>query len=140
MPSRFKSRQQALQTLYLWDIRQQPVDAAIRDYYDSLASDQGEPVEEHDQFAEQLATGTADQAAAIDDLIGRHSEHWRLERMPAVDRNILRLATYEMRNLATPTAVVIDQALELARRFSTDESLSFLNGVLDAIDKEVRVR
>ena len=63
------------------------------------------------------------------------SENWRLERMPAVDRNILRLAVYEMTDLETPAPVVIDEALELARQFSGDESVSFINGVLDAVHR-----
>jgi N utilization substance protein B len=74
----------------------------------------------------------------IDDLIGKHSEHWRIERMPVVDRNILRLAIYEMSKMATPSAVVIDQALELARRFAGEESIGFLNGVLDAVNHTLR--
>jgi N utilization substance protein B len=138
MPSRFKSRQQALQTLFLWDMRGVPIHQAIDQYYGSLASDEGLPIDDRDVFSEDLASGTAAQATDIDAMIGRHSEHWRLERMPAVDRNILRLAIYEMRNLATPSAVVIDQALELGRRFSNEESLAFLNGVLDAVSRELR--
>jgi len=138
MPSRFKSRQQALQTLYLWDVRKLPMDEVIRDYYGSLASEECEPVADHDAFGEELASGAADQSSVIDELIARHSEHWRIERMPAVDRNILRLAIYEMKNLATPSAVVIDQALELARRFAGKESIPFLNGVLDAVNHELR--
>jgi N utilization substance protein B len=69
----------------------------------------------------------------IDELITRHSAHWRLDRMSVVDRNILRLATFEMAYVGTPSPVVIDQALQLARRFSSEEAVAFLNGVLDAI-------
>ncbi|MFN7922172.1 MAG: transcription antitermination factor NusB [Bryobacteraceae bacterium] len=138
MPSRFKSRQQALQTLFLADVRKLAIHEAIAQYYGSLSSEEGLPAEEPDPFGEDLAKGASAQAAAIDEVIARHSAHWRLERMPAVDRNILRLAVYEMKSMPTPSAVVIDQALELARRFSSDESLGFLNGVLDAINKELR--
>ena len=77
-------------------------------------------------------------AAGFEDLdrrIAAKSEHWRLDRMPAVDRNILRLAVYEMSELKTPPAVVIDEALELARQFSGDESVAFVNGVLDAVHR-----
>jgi N utilization substance protein B len=70
-------------------------------------------------------------------MIGSHSEHWRLERMPAVDRNILRLAVFEMTGTQTPPAVVIDEALELARRFSGEASVAFINGVLDAVRRQV---
>ncbi len=138
MPSRFKSRQQALQTLFLADVRKLSIQDAIEQYYGSLSSEEGLPAEEDDPFSEDLAKGAWAQAAAIDEVIARHSAHWRLERMPAVDRNILRLAVYEMKSMPTPSAVVIDQALELARRFSSDESLGFLNGVLDAINRELR--
>ena len=78
----------------------------------------------------------AEKAGEVDALISSHAEHWRLERMPAVDRNILRLAIYEMRNTETPAPVVIDEALELARRFSNEESVHFINGVLDAVLRE----
>ena len=72
---------------------------------------------------------------AIDQRIIARSANWRIERMPVVDRNILRLAVYEMDAVKTPPAVVIDEALELARQFSGDESVAFINGVLDAIHR-----
>jgi N utilization substance protein B len=77
-------------------------------------------------------------APDIDHRISEKSAHWKLERMPVVDRNILRLAIYEMSRHDTPAAVVIDEALELARQFSGDESVAFINGVLDAVHKEGR--
>jgi len=77
-----------------------------------------------------------DKSGEIDALISSHAEHWRIERMPAVDRNILRLAIFELRHTGTPPAVVIDEALELARRFSNEESVHFVNGVLDAVHRE----
>jgi N utilization substance protein B len=75
-------------------------------------------------------------AAEIDARIARHAEHWRVERMPAVDRNILRLAVFEMTAEKTPAPVVIDEAIELARKFSSESSAQFVNGVLDAIHRE----
>lgn len=123
--------------LFAWDVRKIPIQDAIRGFYGSLASDEAEPVEPGDGFTEQLATGAAAEATELDQLIARHSEHWRIDRMPVVDRNILRLAVWEMRNMKTPAAVVIDQAMELGRRFSSDESMSFLNGVLDSINREI---
>lgn len=88
------------------------------------------------QFADQLFTGTLERLEEIDKLIARHTEHWRLERMSAVDRNLLRLATYELQaRPETPPAVVINEALEIAHRFSTPESAEFINGVLDSIRK-----
>ena len=90
-----------------------------------------------DPFAVQLVTGTVEHLEEIDAQIVRHAEHWRLERMPGVDRNVLRLAVYEMVFGGTPAAVVIDEALELARRYSNEESVQFVNGVLDAVLREV---
>jgi transcription antitermination protein NusB len=133
MPSRFRGRQRALQILYLWDVRKIPVEEAINTYFSPLAVEEDEEVPERDDFSLDLAHGTTGNQKDIDERIARHSEHWRLERMAVVDRNILRLATFEMAFLKTPPPVVIDQALELARRFSSDESVAFLNGVLDSI-------
>ena len=133
MSSRSRSRQRALQILFLWDARRQPVDDALDAYYDTLVS------EEHpgrDPFVSELVHGTIQHLGEVDERIRRHAEHWRMERMAAVDRNILRLATYEMLATATPAAVVIDEALELARKFSGEDSVQFVNGVLDAIHRE----
>src|SRR5437899_218440 len=84
-----------------------------------------------------LVRGTVEYLAEVDDRITRHAEHWRMERMPAVDRNILRLAVYEMTHGGTPAPVTIDEALELARKFSNEESVQFVNGVLDAVRREM---
>ena len=137
MSSRRRSRQRALQVLYLWDVRRQPVDEALRDFEATLYSDEGKVKPRPDAFLVQLVRGVVDGVAEIDDRIGRHAEHWRIERMPAVDRNILRLAVYEMMHGGTPPAVAIDEALELARRYSGEESVQFVNGVLDAVHKEI---
>ncbi|HTS77816.1 MAG TPA: transcription antitermination factor NusB [Bryobacteraceae bacterium] len=139
MPARHRSRQRALQVLYSWDLRRQPINEAISAFYETLASDEENPKRTApDEFMETLVRGTSEHASDIDKRIMEKSEHWRLERMPAVDRNILRLAVYEMTDLATPAPVVIDEALELARQFSGDESVSFINGVLDAVHRESR--
>jgi transcription antitermination protein NusB len=133
MPSRRRSREHAVQILYQWDMRKQPVEESIDAFYTGLYSEESPVRPERDEFLEQLVRGTVEKAGEIDALISGHAEHWRLERMPAVDRNILRLAIYEMQNTVTPPAVVIDEALELARRFSSEESVQFVNGVLDAV-------
>jgi transcription antitermination protein NusB len=133
MPSRRRSRQRALQILYLWDARRQPVDEAINAYYETLYSEEHP---ERDPFVTSLVRGTVQHVTEVDERISRHAEHWRMERMPAVDRNILRLAVYEMVHGGTPAAVTIDEALELARKFSNEESVQFVNGVLDAIHRE----
>jgi transcription antitermination protein NusB len=136
MPARHRSRQRALQVLFLWDQRRQAIDEAISSFYDTLGSEEDEPQRTApDEFMETLVRGASEQAPDIDRRITEKSEHWRLERMPAVDRNILRLAVYEMSELKTPAPVVIDEALELARQFSGDESVSFINGVLDAVHR-----
>ncbi|HSW49682.1 MAG TPA: transcription antitermination factor NusB [Bryobacteraceae bacterium] len=134
MPARHRSRERALQVLFLADIRQQTAEEAIAGFYGSLlTSDGGEEKPEPDSFMEQLARGALADRAGIDKLIAGQSEHWRLDRMPIVDRNILRLAIHEMMSIGTPAPVVIDEALELARRFSSEESVAFVNGVLDAV-------
>lgn len=137
MPSRYRSRQRAMQALFQADLRRQPVEEAIRSFYDSLYTEENIEAVEPDPFMETLAHGVEDHRDEIDQLISRHSEHWRIERMSAVDRNILRLGVYEMKWVGTPPPVVIDQALELARRFSGDEAVPFINGVLDAIRRSL---
>ena len=134
MPSRSRSRQRALQILFSWDSRRQPPKEAIDSFYDTLYSEEHP---ERDEFVAQLVNGTIQHLEEVDDRIRRHAEHWRMERMPGVDRNILRLAVYEMTHAATPAAVVIDEALELARKFSSEESVQFVNGVLDAVHREL---
>jgi N utilization substance protein B len=137
MPARHKSRQRALQVLFLWDQRQGSIDDAIGEFYTTLHSDDDDPKRAApDPFMEQLVRGAAAGSADLDARILAKSANWRLERMPAVDRNILRLAVYEMSSTDSPAPVVIDEALELARQFSTDESVSFINGVLDAVHRD----
>ena len=138
MAARHKSRRRALQILFEWDMRGDSVDHAIQHYYDTLHSDDEEDDKplKADKFMEQLARGTAADAAEIDKKIVAKSEHWRLDRMAVVDRNILRLAIYELGLAELPAPVVIDEALELARQFSSDESLAFINGVLDAVHRQ----
>jgi N utilization substance protein B len=89
-------------------------------------------------FADDLFRVATDRVAEIDGLIEKHAEHWRMERMAAVDRNLLRAAVAELLAYReTPRAVVINEALEIARKFSTPESVHFVNGVLDSIGKEL---
>ena len=89
-------------------------------------------------FAEDLFRVANDRLAEIDGLIGKHAQHWRMERMAAVDRNVLRAAVAEFLGYPkTPRAIVINEAIEIARRFSTPESVTFINGVLDSVGKEI---
>ena len=138
MPARHRSRQRALQVLYQWDMTKGPVEEAISSFYDTLGADDQEAQPGRDEFMEELAKGASQMAPDIDHRIAEKSENWKLERMPIVDRNILRLAIYEMSRKETPPAVVIDEALELARQFSGETSVSFINGILDAVHKEIR--
>ena len=136
MAARHRSRKRALQVLFEWDMRGDPVDRAIDHYYESLYSEEAELQPKPDKFMEELARGTAANSKDIDKQIQAKAEHWRLERMPVVDRNILRLAIFEMTQQMVPAPVVIDEALELARQFSSDESLAFINGILDAVRRQ----
>lgn len=143
MPARRRSRQRALQVLFEWDLRRSStsplsVDQAIANYYESLYSGEDDADAEpltppDDPFMAVLVRGAIANLDVIDALITQRSQHWRLVRMPAVDRNILRMAVYEMKEQGTPPAVVIDEALELARRYSDEEAVPFLNGVLDGV-------
>jgi len=137
MPARRRSRQRALQILYLWDARRQPVEEATAAYYDTLYSEESRVKPLPDPFVDELVTGAVAHIEEVDRRITQHAEHWRIERMPSVDRNILRLAVYEMTHSDTPAAVVIDEALELARRYSNEESVQFVNGVLDAVHRDL---
>jgi N utilization substance protein B len=136
--ARHRAREQALQLLFQWDVRRTPIEEIIRGYYDSLlVSEESIARPRPDEFAELLLRGVIDELPGIDERIARNAAHWRMERMPAVDRNVLRIAVYEMLRTDTPPAVAIDEGLELARRFSGEESVHFINGVLDAIRREL---
>jgi N utilization substance protein B len=136
MAARHKSRRRALQILFEWDMRRDSIDRAISHYYETLYSEENEQPPEPDKFMEDLVRGTVSNVSEIDKKIEDKAQHWRLERMAAVDRNILRLAIFELSEGLTPPPVIIDEALELARQFSTDESLAFVNGILDAVNRQ----
>jgi N utilization substance protein B len=135
--SRHRSRHRAVQVLFQCDVRRIAPEEALRNYYSTLYSEESEEEPGRDKFMEDLVDGTSARRDEIDARIERHSEHWRLERMPAVDRNILRLAVFELLEGKLPSPVIIDEALELARRFSGQESVGFINGVLDSIRREL---
>lgn len=92
------------------------------------------------EFARDLVALVAANREHLDETIARHARNWRVSRMAAVDRNILRMAAGELAHTDTPTAVVLDEAIELARHFGSDTSPSFVNGILDAVAKDVRER
>jgi N utilization substance protein B len=134
MGPRRKAREYALQMLFQWDITHDTMDQVIATFFQNLPDESTATVD----FARQLVTGTVDHVEQIDEIIRRHAEHWRLDRMATVDRNLLRLAIYEfLYGKETPKTVVINEAIEIARRFSAQESPQFINGVLDSIKKEL---
>jgi transcription antitermination protein NusB len=131
MASRRKSREFALQMLFQWEVGAHLPDKVVASFLPAHNANA-----EVKDFARGLFEGTVAHVDSIDPLLRRHAEHWKLERMAAVDRNVLRLALYELlHHPETPPAVVINEALELARRFSAAESVEFVNGVLDAVRK-----
>jgi transcription antitermination protein NusB len=131
---RHKSREFALQMLFEWDMaRKEPAQVKRLFWRNAHAS------EDTRKFANHLFEATVRESAAIDEMVAKLSENWRLERLAPVDRNILRLAIYELRigHKDSPPKVAIDEALKLAKKFSSEESAGFLNGVLDAARKTI---
>jgi N utilization substance protein B len=133
---RHDARAAAVQILYFCEVARTVPSEAIAAFF---AEHQPEATEAVRTFAAQLVHGTMADLADLDRLIQQHAEHWRLERIALVDRQILRLAAWELRHRheGTPPAVVMNEALELARTFSGDEAVPFVNGVLDGIRKTV---
>ncbi|MGH9432104.1 MAG: transcription antitermination factor NusB [Terriglobia bacterium] len=133
MASRNKARELALQMLFQFDVGQHSVEHVIATF---LVPRRLDP--ETETFARGLFEGAAGSVQSLDQLIKERATHWRLDRMAAVDRNILRLALFELTHYPeTPPAVVINESLELARRFSQGGSVEFVNGVLDAVRKSL---
>src|SRR5919205_1579757 len=137
MGSRRKARECALQMLFAADLGGAAVrpDELVRSYWDEL----GEPEMDEGarEFATRLAVGALAHLAEIDERIRSRAEHWRISRMAVVDRNILRMAVYEFLHEQTPRTVAINESLEIARRFSTYEATQFINGILDAIKRDL---
>ena len=135
MGTRRKARECALQMLFAADVTKLPGETVTRNFWDEL----GEPDTEDamQKFSVKLVLGTLREIETVDDKIRTRAEHWRIERMAIVDRNVLRLAVYEFLFEETPNTVVINEALEIARRFSTFEATQFINGILDAIKHDL---
>ena len=132
--SRRKSRELAMQMLFQADIGKQTPDEVRATFW--RAGDAVEP--EVRGFAEDLFRVANANLEQIDQLIAQNSKHWRIERMPAVDRNLLRMAIGEMLGFkSTPFPIVINEALEIARRYAAPESINFLNGMLDSIARSL---
>ena len=136
--TRHQGRQAALQMLYQWEVGRLSMYEVRQTFWTHAAETGPQLSEELRAFTTSLAGGVADSIADIDPLITEAAEHWRLERMNVMDRLILRLATYEFLHEAdTPAKVIINEALELARTFSGDDAVRFINGILDAIRKKL---
>lgn len=136
MGLRRTARECALQMLYQYDVGRQPAEEVLRFFWE---------MNEHPgrvrEFANELFRGSVERMTEIDAKIQQHTRHWRINRLAAVDRNILRLGVYELlSSRSTPATVVINEALEIAKKFSTNESAQFVNGVLDSIKKDLQQR
>ena len=139
---RHRAREVALQILYQWEVGKVDVDRAAETFFSEQWIGNEPPSNELRAFAERLARETVANLPAIDAWIAETAEHWRPERLAVVDRLVLRLAIAELSRPApeAPPAVVIDEALELARTFSTEDAVKFINGMLDTIRKKLDVQ
>jgi transcription antitermination protein NusB len=134
MGTRRKSRELALQMLFQADLGQQPIEEVRKTFWQG----RGDVAPEVKGFAEDIFRVARDRAPEIDKLIENHAENWRMDRMAAVDRNLMRAAVAELLGFPkTPRAVIINEAIEIARKFSSPESVQFINGVLDSVGKEI---
>jgi len=132
---RHHAREAALQVLYFWEVGRVEPDQALGAFFREHEPEASEAVK---AFATELVRGTVSDIPALDQVIERHAENWRVSRMAVVDRLILRMAAWELTHTTdTPHAVILNEALELARTFSSDDSVRFVNGVLDGIRKSL---
>ena len=133
--NRHKARECALQILFAADMATSSPESQIEAYWGELGDESLDTATR--DFATKLSSGCLENREAIDERIRSRAEHWRIERMAIVDRNVLRLAVFEFAYMDTPNTVVINEALEIARRFSTYEATQFINGILDAIRQDL---
>ena len=133
MGKRRRSRELALQVLYQLGIAEQDSEGPIDQFRVRSFRDR-----ERDEFSELLIRGVLAHRKEIDQLLKEHSEHWRLDRMAVIDRAILRMATFELLYCEEiPPKVTLNEAIDLGKRYSSEESGSFINGILDQMQKEV---
>jgi N utilization substance protein B len=136
--SRRQSREAAVQMLYQWEVGRSSMDEVIETFWLHDQPDTTRLAEDAQAFAVRLATGVVGTVASLDPVISNAADNWRIERMNVMDRLILRLAVYEfLHEGGTPSKVIINEALELARTFSNDDSVRFINGILDAIRRRL---
>lgn len=132
-----RAREAALQMLYQWEVGRTGAHEAIVTYWPAHDPD-GEIDEDLRTFANGLVNGVVERVAEIDRLIAARAVNWRVERMAIIDRMVLRLAVFELLSETDiPVRVVINEAIELARTFSGDEAVAFVNGVLDAVRRDL---
>lgn len=136
--ARRRSRGYALQVLYSLDASEDTgVDVALSRFWDAFEQHEDDPSAV--EFAEKLVRSTVAQLQEVDDLVQAASKNWRIDRMSRVDRNILRMATWELLSAPeVPVRVVINEAVELAKRFGAQESPAFVNGILDRVAQPIR--
>jgi N utilization substance protein B len=132
---RTKSREFAMQMLFQWDMSQQDFSKLEAKFWKNAKA-----ADKTRAFANKLFEGAAKDVAVLDALIVGHSDNWRFERLAAIDRAILRLAIHEMSGKETPPKVVLNEAVDLAKKYSSEEAGSFVNGILDAIHKSLQVK
>ena len=143
MASRRQAREYALQALFQADLREVTVSAALNDLWSGLMDGEGiddnrPPESEEVEFAQRLARGYDERRAEIDTLIEDSSTNWRLVRMPVVDRNVLRIAAYELLACTDiPATVSINEAIELAKKYGSGDSRAFVNGIVDRIARHL---
>lgn len=135
--TRHRAREAAVQMLYQWEVGQCEIEEVLRGFWIANLPGAEGASDATKAFAEQLVRTTVGNLDKIDPLITETAEHWRLSRMAALDRLILRLAIGEFLHAETPRNVIINEALELAKTFSGDESAKFINGILDAVKKKL---
>ena len=124
-----------MQMLFQWDMSQQdPAKLEVKFWKSAKAADKTR------EFANQLFEGTVKEAPALDEIVSKHCENWRFERLAAIDRAILRLAIHEMSSTDTPPKVVLNEAVELAKKFSSEDSGAFVNGLLDSVHKSLTIK
>ena len=136
---RRRAREVALQILYQWDVGQIDIGRAVETFFALQWPDAAAPSDDLRRVAGALARDTVARLEAIDPLIAGTAQRWRPERMAIIDRLILRMAICELMHGSEPHAVVINEALELARTFSTEDAVKFINGMLDAVRKKIDV-
>ena len=136
--TRHKARECALQMLFASDLVDRDCPSLTKNYWNELGDTAID--DKTRSFANALVRGTLENLEAIDTVIRTRAEHWRIERMAIVDRNVLRLAVYEFIYQDTPGTVVINEGLEIARRFSSYEATQFINGILDAIRLDIEAK